>query len=184
MMTRVRQMVPMLALLVLIPATAMAQRRVPAAESGAIGGDVGLFLPRDENLSSGPVIEGFYEYYFSARTSMRIGFGWAEPESDVDEEDSLRIMRVPFDMVYNWEGGAVHPFVGAGLGAYFLQLKDNGRSFGDSETKVGATIFGGAEFFTGRTTSLKAEARYHIVDDVLGVEADGLALTIGFKKYF
>ena len=61
-MTRLRQIVPMLALLVLIPATAMAQRRVPAAESGAIGGEVGLYLPRDENLSSGPVLEGFYEY--------------------------------------------------------------------------------------------------------------------------
>ena len=113
---------------------------------------------------------------------MRIGFGWAEPESDVDDEDSLRIMRVPFDIVYNWEGGAIHPFVGAGLGAYFLQLKDNGESFGDSETKLGATLFGGAEFFTGRTAALKAEARYHIVDDVLGIEGDGLALTIGFKK--
>ena len=113
---------------------------------------------------------------------MRIGFGWAEPESDVDDEDSLRIMRVPFDIVYNWEGGAIHPFVGAGLGAYFLQLKDNGESFGDSETKLGATLFGGAEFFTGRTAALKAEARYHIVDDVLGIEPEGLSLTIGFRS--
>jgi hypothetical protein len=177
-------MVPMLALLMLIPATAMAQRRVPAAESGAVGGEVGLFFPADDSLSTGPVLEGFYEYYFTARTSMRVGLGWAEPESDVDDEDSLRIIRVPFDMVYNWERGAVHPFVGAGIGAYFLQLKDNGQSFGDSATKLGATLFGGAEFFTGPTTALKAEARYHIVDDVLGVEGDGLALTIGFKKYF
>ena len=97
---------------------------------------------------------------------------------------SIWFPSVPFDIVYNWEGGALHPFVGAGLAAYFLQLKDNGRSFGDSETKLGATLFGGAEFFTGRTTSLKAEARYHIVDDVRGLEPDGLALTIGFKKYF
>ena len=167
-----------------LPCTALAQRRVPATDSAAIGGDVGIFLPRDESLTTGPVLEGFYEYYLSPRNSIRVGLGWAKPRRDLDHEDSLRYVRVAIDTVYNWEGGAIHPFVGAGLGVYFLQPIDNGDRIGDSENKLGGTLFGGAEFFTSRRVSVKAEARYHLVKDAFGLNPDGLALTLGLKKYF
>src|SRR5687767_2403456 len=108
----------------LVPSTAAAQR-VPATDSGAIGGELGLFLPSQEGLNSGLAREGFYEYYLTPRASIRTGLGWAEPDFDREEEDSLRYVRVALDGVYNWEGGSVHPFAGAGLGIYFLQLKDN-----------------------------------------------------------
>lgn len=171
-------------LLLALPLPAFAQRRVPATDAAAIGGDIGLFLPRDPILSTGPAVEGFYEYYLSARSSIRLGVGWASPKRAVEHEDALRYVRVAMDVVHNWEGGAVHPFVGAGFGVYFLQPMDNGQSFGDSESKPGGTLFGGAEFFTNRRTSVKAEARYHLVKDTVGVNPDGLALTIGLKRYF
>lgn len=171
------------ALLVALPSAALAQR-VPATDSGAIGGEVGLFLPRWDGLSTGPTLEGFYEYYFSPRQSVRIGLGWAEPENDNDERFSIRYLRVPIDFVYNWERGSVHPFVGAGLGIYFLQEKFEGESTGDSETKLGGTLFGGVELFTGRTTAVKLEGRYHAISDIRGFDPDGLSLTVGLKKYF
>ena len=167
-----------------VASAAAAQGRVPAADSGAVGGDVGIIVPRSEALGTGPVLEGFYEYYFTPRTSLRIGLGWANPSFDRDEDDSLRLLRVPVDVVYNWEGGVVHPFVGAGLGIYFVQPKDNGESAADSETKLGTTIFGGVEYFTGRAVSVKGEARYHLLGDVFGVNPGGLAVTIGLKTYF
>jgi hypothetical protein len=168
-----------------LPAAASAQGRVPATDSGAVGVDVGLFVPRDDALSSGPNIEGFYEYYFSPRASLRVGLGWMQPDWDDDEGDeSIRYFRVPIDVVYNWEGGAVHPFVGAGIGAYFLQGRKNGNNVGESETKLGGTVFGGAEFFTSRTFSVKGEARYHLVSDIGALNPGGLALTIGVKTYF
>jgi hypothetical protein len=40
-------------------------------------------------------------------------------------------------------GGAIHPFVGAGAGSYFLQGIDNGNNFGPSQTKFGARLLGG-----------------------------------------
>jgi hypothetical protein len=165
-------------------APAAAQRRVPAAESSALGGDIGIFLPRDEQLGTGLALEGFYEYYLSARTSVRLGLGWARPEFERRTDDTLRHVRIAGDLVYNWEHGAIHPFAGAGLAIYFLQVKRNGESLGDSETKFGGTIFGGAEFFTSRTFAVKAEGRYHIVTDVGGLDPDGLSLTIGVKAYF
>ena len=165
-------------------APAAAQRRVPAAESGALGGDIGIFVPRDDQLGTGLTLEGFYEYYLSARTSVRLGLGWATPEFERRTDDMLRHVRVAGDVVYNWERGAIHPFAGAGLGIYFLQVKRNGESAGDSETKFGGTIFGGAEFFTTRTFAVKAEGRYHVVSDIGGLDPDGLSLTIGVKTYF
>ena len=168
---------------VALPATAWAQR-TPSAESGAIGGDFGVFLPAEDQLSPGLALEGFYEYYLTARTSVRTGLGWANPNFDREEEDSLRQFRVALDVAYNWEGGTVHPFVGAGIGIYFLQLKDNGESFGDSESKFGGTLFGGVEYFTSNTLSVKGEIRYHLVSDIGPLNPDGATISIGLKKYF
>lgn len=168
----------------LIPTAVFAQRRVPATDSGAVIGEVGLFLPKSDLLDTGPVLEGAYEYYFTPRGSLRLGLGWANPSFSGREDESLRTIRVAVDGVYNWERGAVHPFAGAGIGIYFLQPKRNGENAGDSETKTGLTLFGGAEFFTTRTVSVKAEGRYHVVADAFGIDPDGLALTIGLKKYF
>jgi opacity protein-like surface antigen len=165
------------------PATAWAQR-TPVAESGAIGGDFGVFLPAEDQLSPGLALEGFYEYYLTARTSVRTGLGWANPNFDREEEDSLRHLRVALDVAYNWEGGTVHPFVGAGVGIYFLQLKDNGESFGDSESKFGGTVFGGVEYFTSNTLSVKGELRYHLISNIGALNPDGVTLSIGLKKYF
>lgn len=172
--------------LCLIPASAAAQPRMPHAGASAVGGDVGIVLPQADALSTGPVLEGFYEYYFTARESLRVGVGWLNPKWDAEESDSLRQIRIAGDLVRNWEGGAVHPFVGAGLGMYILQFRDNGENLGDSESKFGGSIFGGVEFFTSDTFAVKGEARYHIVSrsDRFDVNPSGLALTIGVKSYF
>jgi hypothetical protein len=70
----------LIALLAAMPATALAQGRVPATDSGAIGVDVGIFLARDADLNNGLAVEGFYEYYFTPRMSVRTGLGWANPQ--------------------------------------------------------------------------------------------------------
>ena len=115
---------------------------------------------------------------------MRVGAGWANPRVERETADSTRQVRIAVDLVHNWEGGSVHPFVGAGLGTYFLQARDNGHNIGAGATKLGGTLFGGAEFFTSNTFSVKAEARYHIVSKWDGYDPSGLALTIGVKRYF
>jgi len=164
--------------------TTPAVAQTPRTDSAAVGADVGVFLPRADFLKSGLEVDAFYEYYMSPRTSIRLGGGWMNPKNEFNEDGSMRYFRVGGDLVYNWEGGSVHPFVGAGLGVYFLQEKDNGDNLGDQETKLGGTLFGGAEFFTSNTLSFKAEAKYHIISDVGGFNPDGLSLTVGLKKYF
>lgn len=157
---------------------------MPHSDAGAIGGEVGVFLPKQDFMTTGPVVEGFYEYYMTARDSLRVGAGWANPKFERESADSMRQMRVAVDVLHNWEGGAVHPFVGAGLGSYFIQERDNGRNFGESQTKFGGTLIGGVEFFTSNTFAVKGEARYHVVMKANGYNPSGLALTIGVKGYF
>jgi len=63
-----------LGLFLLAPALAEAQRRVPAAESSAIGVDVGGFAPSmagSDQLENAPAFGGFYEYYVTPRVSFR-----------------------------------------------------------------------------------------------------------------
>ena len=167
-----------------VASAAAAQGRVPAEDSGAVGGEIGVVAPRGEGLSTGLTLDGFYEYYFSPRTSLRLGLGWANLPFEREDDDALRWLRVPIELVYNFEYGDVHPFVGGGMGIYFVQQKDNGESVGDSETKLGAMFLGGAEFFTGPTVAIKGEARYHLVGDTFGVNPGGISVTIGIKKYF
>ena len=49
----------------LLPAMAEAQGRTPHTDSAAVGGDVGIFLPSDDELEPALSLDGFYEYYLS-----------------------------------------------------------------------------------------------------------------------
>jgi Outer membrane protein beta-barrel domain len=175
-----------LAVVVLFAASApaWAQGRVPHTQSSAFGAEVGAFMPRQSGMTTGPAIEGFYEHYLTARDSLRLDVGWANPKREAEHVDSTRQIRFGGDLVHNWEGGAIHPFVGAGLGAYFIQAKDNGNDFGPSHTKLGGTVFGGVEYFTSRTWAIKGEARYHAVMKADGYDPSGFSLSIGLKSYF
>ncbi len=174
----------LLVILLGLPAAAAAQARAPHQGGSAIGGEVGVFLPRQNGMSTGATVEGAYEYYLTARDSLRVGAGWAYPKEEANSNSGMRQIRLGVDVVHNWEGGAVHPFAGAGVGSYFLQPRLNGQNVGSSATKLGGTVFGGAEFFTSKTFAVKGEARYHVVSKSGTYDPSGLSLTIGLKSYF
>jgi len=167
---------------------ASAQRRrelrQPHAGSSAIGADIGVFVPSDERLEPAPPASGYYEYYFTPRISIRPEIGWADPGFDRSTV-SLRQLPVRVGLNYNWEGGRWHPFVGAGVGAYLLQVKDAGRPFGGAETRPGFSAGGGIEYFLNGHVSLKGEGRIHSVEKLSnGDDPSGVGLMFGVKRYF
>ncbi|HSL21880.1 MAG TPA: outer membrane beta-barrel protein [Vicinamibacterales bacterium] len=162
---------------------AAAQPRVPDAEMWAFGGDFGVFLPTEDALDNTLDLQGFGEYYLTPRTGVRMGLGWADP-SFGESDNSLRSVRLTIDVTYNWERGQTHPFAGIGLGVFFLQPKVNGNNVGESRNEAGFNLFGGLEYFTSRTVSVKGEARYQIVGSDDLVDMHGLTLSVGLKKYF
>jgi opacity protein-like surface antigen len=164
---------------------AAAQERSPHAGSTAVGIEAGAFIPSEDQLDTALIISALLEYYLTPRVSLRTDFGLTDPGFSSGSADSLRQIPLRLDVNYNWEGGKWHPFVGAGVGAYFLQFKSNGESFGESETELGFNVGGGIEYFTGRTVSLKGEARYHVIGDTRGgQDPSGLVVTAGLKKYW
>ena len=169
------------ALLILAPTVAAAQ---PRAGQIAAGGDVGLFLPSDDQFDTALIWGGFLEGYLTPRIGIRGGVFRTSPEYERGTDEHERQTRVGVDLIYNWEGGKWHPFAGAGLGLHFIQFTDNGESIGDSDSRGGFNILGGLEYFLNRAWTVKGEARYQWVDDERGVNPDGLALTLGLKRYF
>jgi hypothetical protein len=171
-------------LLLLSSPPVAAQVRVPDANMWAVGADLGALISKEDVYGNALDLQGFAEYYLTPRVGIRMGLGWANPSFGEGNDDSLRQTRVTFDVTYNWERGDMHPFAGLGLGAWFLQPRVNGRSIGDSQNEAGMNLFGGIEFFTGRTVTVKGEARYQVVGSDSLPDAHGLTLSIGLKKYF
>lgn len=167
-----------------VPILATAQPRQPAEGSVAAGGAVGVFLPRDDAFDNAPYFEGQVQFQFTPRVGIRFGVGFTDPDFTREPGDSLRQIRLGADLLYNWERGAWHPYVGGGFGAHLLQFKDNGSAIGDSESKVGGSVLGGIEYFFAREAVLTGEARYQFVDDIDGIRPSGLVLAGGVKKYF
>ena len=168
-----------------VPGIASAQERSPHTGSTAVGVDVGAFIPTDNQLDNALIVNALFDYYVTPRVSLRTVFGLTDPGFSQESSDSLRQIPLRLDVNYNWERGKWHPFVGAGVGAYFLRFKDNGQAFGDTETKPGVNLGGGIEYFTGRTVSLKGEARYHMIGNTRnGTDPSGVVVTGGLKKYW
>src|SRR5262245_59750030 len=138
----------LLALLLVLPGVASAQReQVPTAGTVAAGIDVGAFLPTNDALSNSALINVLYEYYMTPRVSFRTDFGWSNSAFSGGAVDSLRQMPLRLDVNYNWEGGRWHPFVGTGVGIYFLQFRTGDTSIGDTESRFGLNTGGGVEYF-------------------------------------
>ena len=162
---------------------AAAQARVPDTGMAAVGGNIGIIFPKDP-FETDIALSGTFDYYVTPRLSLRPGVLWANPGVE-DHDESLRRVGLLFDVVYNWERGKWHPFAGAGVGVHFFQPKAFGESFRDDETNLGATIGGGIEYFTTRTTVIKGEAQYHFIDQGdLPQSPSALTLMVGVKKYF
>jgi len=125
-----------------------------------------------------------YEYYVTPRVSLRASAGWTEPSVKGSPIDSVRQIPIGVDVNYNWEGGKWHPFVGAGLGANFMQFRRRGESLGESETKPSVNVGGGVEYFINRALTIKGEGRYHAMGDFGRIEPSGVAFTAGLKTYF
>jgi hypothetical protein len=108
-----------------IASVASAQPRVPDSGMGAVSGNVGVIFPKDP-FETDLALSGAFDYYVTPRVSVRPSVMWAEPDVE-DHDESLRRFGLLVDVIYNWERGKWHPFVGAGIGAYFFQPKAGGE---------------------------------------------------------
>ena len=169
--------------LALFPSISAAQP-VPDTGQVAAGAEFGVFIPADEQLDFGLTGGGLIEFYASPRVGIRGAVTAIRNGYDREDDDSERQLRFGADLIYNWEYGAIHPFLGAGVGMHLLRFYRDGDNEGPNDNEFGAQVLGGLEFFLNRAWTVKGEARYQWVADRPNLNPDGLGLTVGLKRYF
>jgi hypothetical protein len=168
---------------------ALAQRRVPDAGMWAVGGSIGATVPADDSFQNGPELAGNIEGYLTPRVSVRaqVGAAWWDITGR-GFTGSVKPFLVDGNLVYNWEGGAWHPYVTAGVGMYRFNSSINGAP-GSSDTKAGLDLGGGIEYFFTRHATMTGELLYHKVggfNSPVTIFTDGSfwSFAVGGKAYF
>jgi len=168
---------------------AAAQRSTPATGMWAVGGSIGPTTPTDASLANGVDLVGNAEWYVTPRVSVRGQLGGAQWDV-LNRGFTGRVnpLYVDGNVVYNWEGGVIHPFVTGGLGVYRFGSR-LGALPDSSDTHLGVNGGGGVEYFVTRRTAVTAELLFHKVDAFtapLTTFGDGSfwSFSAGAKIYF
>jgi hypothetical protein len=171
-------------LLVLSPLAALAQSGSTAPVEGdkAMSFNVGLANAFDDNFDDlEPVFTGTFEYYPTARVSWRGLLGVMSFDADLPGSPSVDTTFLNANVVYNWEGGRVHPYLTGGIGLYDKNASAGLPSKFD-ETSFGLNGGGGIDWFLGDRWALKFEGTLH---SLTGEDPNTLlVVTAGFKFWF
>ena len=191
MQTRLALLVGLLIVVVAVRPAAAQRRttgRTPVPGMLAIGASIGADIPSDPALDNGLDIAGTIEGYLTSRVSLRgqFGAGWWDIVGQ-RFSGTVKPFYVDGNVVYNWEGGILHPFVTGGIGMYRFRSTEDGLA--GSDTKVGFNVGGGFEYFFAPRATFTGEALYHKVDSFATPRAtfgDGSfwRIALGIKGYF
>jgi hypothetical protein len=194
MRTTLASFVAALALVALVAAPAAAQDRdrrgpVPAPGMLAIGGSIGAAPPADPSFTDGLALTGNIEGYLSRRVSIRgqVDGAWWDITGR-GFTGTVRPMAFDGNVVYNFEGGRIHPFVTGGAGVYHYRFNEVPTR--GSADKPGVDLGAGVEYFVHRHTTMTGEFLYHDVAEPVTSPVTTYNLThywtftVGVKKYF
>ena len=143
--------------------TGSSRRTTPSAGTWAAGVDAGFANPLgDDDFDAEPTLDAYLEYFCTPHVSVRgmaafIGFE-ADDVPGVGPVD-LDLFSFNGNVLYQWEGGVVHPFVGGGLGIYNYD-----PDVGDGDAEIGFNGGGGVNFYLAERFAIKVEGQFHVTD--------------------
>ena len=185
-MTRISKALLLSALLLVFSSMAtMAATPSTAPVEGdmAVSFNAGFVKAFDDDFDgTEPVFTGTFEYYTDPRISWRGLLGVTSIDADIPGVNaSVDITFINANVLYNWEGGWIHPYVTGGVGLYQKNASSNLPSEFD-ETVFGANGGGGIDWFLGSRWALKFEGTFHTMTG----ENPNTALlgTAGFMFWF
>jgi hypothetical protein len=163
--------------------------RVPDTGMVGVSFSLGASIPRDPLFANGPTMTVKAEGYVTPRVSLRGAFGgsWNDINGRGFEASSTPFMATG-NVVYNWEGGKIHPFATAGAGWYHYRFEE--ADLKSSANKFGINFGGGLEWFMTRRDTITGEVLYHwITDDTVTApltlyKPSFWTIAAGYKKYF
>ncbi|HET9481588.1 MAG TPA: outer membrane beta-barrel protein [Candidatus Polarisedimenticolia bacterium] len=161
----------------------LAQGRTVAAPRGgdmAVSGNLGVVNAFDDDFDDfEPIFTGTFEYYTSPRVSWRGLLGFTEFDGRFGDID---YKFVNANIVYNWEGDSVHPYVTGGVGAYFKDANGRFLPSDSDDTEIGLNGGGGLDILLTDQWAIKVEGVFH---GLTGAEPDAFfAATAGAKFWF
>lgn len=161
-MRRLRQVLPIAALVLALPALASAQR-MPREGGWSVWGGIGLTNPTGD-IDADFGFSGGIDYFLTRNFSLgALGGAWS---ADTDIGGDAKEAYADFVATYNWEHGKLHPYVQAGVGPYFIDFP-----FSDRQTEAGGFVGGGLDIFFSEAAAIDIALRYHFVPD-----ADAVAI--------
>lgn len=134
-----------------VPHDGNAQAKTPGENTVAIGASVGFHAIDTENDDVAANLDGFIEYYYTPRASIRAMYSWAEPTLQGAPRRTVRQRRVLVNFLYHWDFGRFRPFITVGGGAYVLQHRADGESIGRRQTKPAGNLGGDWSTTCGRS---------------------------------
>jgi hypothetical protein len=169
------------------PAAAQGRGRVPGTGMAAVGASIGASAPSDASLQNGLELVGSAEGYLTPRVSIRgqLGGAWWDITGR-RFTGTFKPIFVEGNVVYNWEGGAIHPYVTGGIGFYHYGFDIPATN--GTDNRFGGDLGGGVEYFFNRHTTLTGELLYHAVSTpthspVGDFESRFWSVTLGIKRY-
>jgi hypothetical protein len=165
-----------------------AAQQVPTTNQNAVGFTAGASMPYDDALESGVDLGVQAEHYLTPRASIRgkVSGAWFDIASR-SFRGTIQPIAIEGNVVYNWEGGVVHPFVTGGIGLYHFRFEE--AEVDSSDNKVGLNFGGGLEYFLTRRDTILGEVNFKVIpgrtDSRLSDYEPGYwGFTVGYKKYF
>jgi hypothetical protein len=147
-----------LALMLALPVAAAG---TPEKDDMALSFNLGIANAFDNDFDEvEPVLTGTYEYFTSPRLSWRGLLGVTSFDANLPGDPSLDVTFFNANVVYNWEGGRIHPYVTGGVGFYDKNGSSSLPSLFD-ESAFGVNAGGGINWFLGSRWGLKFEATFH-----------------------
>jgi opacity protein-like surface antigen len=183
-MTRICKALILPALLLMLSPIALSAATPSAPKDGdmAVSFNVGFARAFDDDFEDlEPVFTGSFEYYATPRISWRGLLGVTSFDADFPGSPSVDATFLTANILYNWEGGVIHPYVTGGAGFYKKNASSDLPSRFD-ETAFGVNAGGGIDWFLGSRWALEFEGTFH---GLTGEEPDTLFLgSAGIKFWF
>lgn len=162
---------------------------VPAPGMVAIGGSFGAGTPSEPSFSDGMSLTANVEGYLTRRVSLRaqIGGAWWDIQNR-GFNGTVRPLALDGNVVYNFEGGRIHPYVTGGVGLYHYRFHEIPTT--GSADKPGMDVGAGIEYFLRRHVTFTGEMLFHAVAQPVKSPVTTYGdthywdFTVGLKRYF
>ena len=145
------------------PSDHESRRVTPPASTWAAGVGFGFANPLgDDDFDAEPTGELYLEYFCTPHVSWRATLAATEfdgPDIQGLGGDDVDVRSLSANILYQWEGGHVHPFVTGGVGLYQYD-----SSLYDSVLKGGLNGGGGMNFYLSDHFAIKAEVLIQVTN--------------------